>query len=303
VWIGAAPGVAVDASAGQFAATALSTLIGDGRASKGQDVHIASADVVSALPALITPPSDPVRLGAANRTLARLGVPWRYAALQTASTIVRGGRLDGVAVSSRYRLQLEGAGNADTLATAGGEPWIVAGPGYVLSASRLDPAVTNLPVRAAFVPWLADMVGLRLGAQGGDVTAPIIARPGASIQLPPTADAIENASGSRRSISPEHAVAPSERGVWFVLHGPRRIGAIVVNAAPEESRLARLTPEMLAPRLAGTRARGTASASRWIGDSLAAGSRKPALVPLLMFALLLLAAEALVVRSTRSAAA
>jgi hypothetical protein len=121
--------------------------------------------------------------------------------------------------------------------------------------------------------------------------------------LPPTADAIENASGSRRSISPEHAVAPSERGVWFVLHGPRRIGAIVVNAAPEESRLARLTPETLAPRLAGTRARGTASASRWIGDSLAAGSRKPALVPLLIFALLLLAAEALVVRSTRSAAA
>ncbi len=303
VWIGAPPSVAVDPSAGPFVTTAVSSLVGDGRAAVGHDVRLASADEVTALPALLTPPADPVRLGAANRALAKLGVPWRYGAMQSSPALARGARVDGIAISSRYRLLFEGAGRSDTLASAAGEPWVVSGPGYVLVGSRLDPAATALPIRAAFVPWLADMIGLRLGSQGGEVAAPINARPGASVQLPAGADALESPSGSRRSISSDHATAPAERGVWFVLKGARRIGALVVNSPAVESRLARETAEQLAPRIAGTRAHGTTSVAQWIRDGLAAGSRRPALVPLLLFAMLLLAAEALVVRTTRTAAA
>jgi hypothetical protein len=302
-WIGAPPRVMVDPSAGSFAATAVSALISDGRATTGPDVRVAAADAVGALPALIVPPADPVRLGAANRALARLGVPWRFGAVESSPAIARGSRLDGVNVTSRYRLVREGTGASDTVATAAGEPWIVAGPGYVLTASRIDPAATSLPVRAAFVPWLADMLGLRLGAPAGDIGVPIIARPGAPIRLPAGADALESTTGTRRSTNGEQIAAPEERGVWFILRGPRRIGAVVVNAPPEESSLARWTADALAPRLTSSRARAADAANAWIGNTFAAGTRRPAVAPLLLLAMLLLAAEAIAVRTTRSSAA
>lgn len=303
VWLGPPPGVTADPSAGPFIATALATLISDGRASAGRDVRAASADLVGGLPAFLTPPLDAVRLGAANRGLARLGVPWSFGPAESSPAIVRGSRLDGVSTTSRYRLVRAGAAPSDTLATAAGEPWIVSGPGYVLVGSRIDPAATTLPVRAAFLPWLADMIGLRLGAPAGSMGAPVDARPGAPIHLPAGADAIESASGIRRSVSAEHATAPAERGVWFILRGARRIGAIVVNAPAEESALARMPAEVLAPRLAGARGRAAQRAGAWVRETFAAGTRRPAVTPLLMLALLLLAAEAIAVRTTRSSAA
>jgi len=41
-------------------------------------VAIGPADEIASLPALITAPTDPVKIGAANRALERLGVPWRF---------------------------------------------------------------------------------------------------------------------------------------------------------------------------------------------------------------------------------
>jgi hypothetical protein len=303
VWIGPAPGVTVDPSAGPFANTAMTALMADGRAAAGQDVRVASADAASALPALLTPPADIVRLGAANRNLARLGVPWRYGAIESSPAIVHGARLDGISVASRYRLVRASATVGDTLATAAGEPWIVSGSGYVLLASRLDPASTTLPVRAVFVPWLADMVGLRLGAPAGDAGAPIQAAPGAPIRLPGGADAIEGAGGIRRGITGADTRAPDERGVWFVLNGARRVGAIEVNAPAAESQLARLPADVLAARLGTGRSRSAESAGAWVRESYAAGTRRPIITPLLIFALLLIAAEAIAVRTTRSLAA
>ena len=300
VWLGPPPGVSVDPGEGPFVSTALATLVADGRATMGHDVRLASADMVQSLPALITPPMDPVRLGAANRALARLGVPWRFGVVESSPAIVRGTRLDGVTTTSRYRLVREGSAPSDTLATAAGEPWVVSGPGYVLAGSRLDPAATNLPVRAAFVPWLADMVGLRLGAPTGDVGAPLDASPGAPVHFPPGADAIENSAGTRHSLAGGQAFAPDERGVWFILHGARRIGALVVNAPAVESALARLPAEVLAPRLAGARGRAATNSDAWVRDTFAAGTRQPASTPLLFLALLLLAAEAVAVRSNRA---
>ena len=303
LWIGPPPSVAVHPSAGNFAATAVSALVADGRAMVGGGVRIASADAVASLPALVLPPTDAVRLGAANRELERLGVPWRFGALERGSLVARGGRLDNVAISERYRLVRSGVAPSDTLATAGAEPWVVAGPGYVLLASRLDPAATQLPVRAPFVPWLADMLALRLGAPAGDVGAPLDALPSRPIRLPAGAETLESVGGSRRSVTAETIDAPEERGVWFVLRGGRRVGAVVVNTPPEESTLERWNAATLGARLGGARARTSATGTGWVRDTYAAGSARPAGTPLLVLALLLLAAEALAVRTSRPTAA
>ena len=196
-----------------------------------------------------------------------------------------------------------GVAPSDTLATAGGEPWVVAGTGYVLIASRLDPAATQLPVRAPFVPWLADVLSLRLGAPLGDIGTPIDALPGRSIRLPAGAETLESAGGSRRSITGETMESPDERGVWFVLRGGRRIGAVVVNSPPEESLLERWSAPALAARLGGATARAATTSVGWVGDTYAAGATRPAGTPLLVLALLLLAAEALAVRTSRPTAA
>ena len=303
LWIGPPPAVAVDASAGSFAATAVSTLVADGRATPGGTIRVASADATSALPALVTPPADPVRLGAANRELERLGIPWRFGTLQRNPVVARGGRVDNVPVTERYQLVRTGVGPGDTLATAGGEPWVVAGPGYVLVASRLDPAATQLPVRAPFVPWLADMLAVRLAAPAGDVGAPIQALPGRPIRLPAGAETLESSAGSRRTVTAELMDAPEERGVWFVVRGGRRIGAVVVNAPPEESALDRWPSPALAARLGGMSARSASTNAGWVGDTFAAGATRPAGMPLLVVALVLLAAEALAVRTSRPTAA
>lgn len=303
VWIGAAPMVSVDASAGEFATTAMTTLVADGRATLGRGIRVGAADIADGMPGLLLPPADAVRLGAANRNLARLGIPWRFGHAESSPAIVRGAHLDGVTVASRHRLTRVGTAFSDTLATAAGEPWIVSGPGYVLLGSRLDPSQTTLPLRAAFVPWLADMIAVRLGAPTGDAGVPIQALPGNPVRLPEGADAIENSTGARRSITANQISAPAERGVWFILKGARRIGAIAVNAPAAESELARLPEEQLAARLGGSRSRAATSGAAWIRDTFAAGARRPIVTPLLLLALLLIAAEAITVRTTRSVAA
>lgn len=302
VWIGGAPAVNSTASAGTFVAAAVGALIADGRATPGRGVEIASADAAIALPALLLPPADPIRLGAANRALARLGVPWRFGALETSPAIARGGRLDGVSVHRRYRLVPDGAARSDTLGVVSGDAWVVAGHGYVLTASRLDPDATNLPVRAVFVPWLADLLALRLGAPSTDLGAPIDAAPRAPMTLPVGADALESATGARRTLSAGAVSAPDERGVWFVLRAGRRIGAVVVNAPPGESALTRWSARALASRIAsrGSDARAAETPGAWLRAVFAAGSLRPAIVPLLLLVLLLFGAEAIVVRASRS---
>ena len=305
LWVGAPPAVVVDPSAGAFATTALGALAADGRAILAPGgVRIASADAAGALPVLLVPPADPARFGAANRELARLGIPWRYGAVERGAGLVRGGRLAGIAVSERAKLAPVGAARrADTLATVSGEPWIVSGPGYVLLGSRLDPAATSLPVRAPFVPWLAELLSLRLATGVGDAGAPLAAEPEAPVTLPDGTDALESMTGGRRDAVAGATNAPAERGVWFILARGRRIGALVVNAPAGESALARWDAASLAHRLGGPAGASAVTGEGWRRAAFAAGARRPALVPLLAVALLLLIAEALLVRSARGAAA
>ncbi|HEX5971709.1 MAG TPA: BatA domain-containing protein [Gemmatimonadaceae bacterium] len=303
IWIGAPPVVSVDPAAGPFVSTAVSTLVADGRAAQGGGIRIGPADQATTLPALLVAPADPLRLGAANRALARLGVPWRFGASVSAPTLARGARLEQVSITRRYRLVPQGAATSDTLASANGDPWIVAGDGYVLLASPIDPQSTSLPLRAAFLPWLADVLGQRLGAPSGDVGAPVAATPGQSVVLPAGVDALETGSGVRRSVSGGRITAPAERGVWFFLRAGRRVGALVVEAPESESDLTRLSAERLAARLGGSRGRGVTDGDDLGRATFAVGARHPAVTPLLVLALLILVAEALTVRASRSTAA
>jgi hypothetical protein len=79
--------------------------------------------------------------------------------------------------------------------------------------------------------------------------------------------------------------APEERGVWFVLRGGRRVGAVVVNARPRSRRSSG------GPHRARARARRRVRAAShhergWVGDTYAAGATRPAGTPLLIVALI-----------------
>ena len=292
VWLGAAPRVRPDPAAGPFLRTAVDALLQDARVAIGDDVTLGAADAVTRLPALLVAPSDPSRLGAANRTLERLGLPWRFGAPRRDETGVRGDRFEGVRVSLRYPLESQAGAVGDTLATAGGAPWIVAGDGYVIIASPLDPASTDLPLRAGFVPWLGDVIAQRLA---GAATAVVQATPGGAMRLPTGVDALE---GSDAVLTPVSAgtAAPARSGVYFLRRGAERVGALVVNAEPEESDLARLSIAALRDRVRARDALVTSDVTTWKRSLFDVGSRRPLQLPLIMIALLLLVAETVVLR-------
>jgi hypothetical protein len=294
-WIGPAPGIAVHREISTFAQSAVDALRQTERVVAGSDVGIAPADVGVRLPALLFAPADPVRAGAANRVLERLGIPWRLGNLRQGDAAARGTDaslrpLDGVMISRRHALRLVGGGIADTVALAGAEPWIVAGPGYVLVASPLTPEATSLPVRAAFIPWLTDVVTQRLFGDAGRV---IEAAPGAPVVRPAGADAMELPGGRRVVLATDTVVAPDHAGVAFFLRGGRRVGALVVNPEPEESDLSRLDGTVIASRLRATEVVVPDSA-RWTASLFSSSPRRSLLVPVLVLALAVLLLESAV---------
>lgn len=268
---GAPPAVAVRSSAGAFVEAAVDALVADNRLrrSTGTVPPGASATVVTIAsaadavdgPAVRLAPSDPLQIVAANRALERAGIPWRFgAALRDTVMVVDVARsettapvpardagdaaptaratsegLDGVRVMLRYQLSrvaLNGVTDSgQVLAVSGGAPWMVAGDDYVLVASPLTLAATNAPVQAAFVPWLRDVVGQRLGDGG----LAIEAAPDDTMLLPFAADTLEAADGVRTGIDATRLVVPSEPGVYMLRRGTRRIGALVVNPEIVES--------------------------------------------------------------------
>jgi len=304
VWIGPAPSVALRPSAGPFARSALDALVQSGRASVGNEIAFASADEATALPALLLPPADPVRLGAANRSLEKLGVPWRFGIAIHGDATARASdssrSLAGVTASLRYSLVRAGSDRTDTLATAGGTPWIVAGPRYVLIASPLAPPATTFPLHASFVPWLDDMFSQRLSGEGG---TPHSAVPGERIARPALADALELPQGGAMTLSADTLTAPSHAGTYFYLRGGARVGALVVNPEPAESQLDRLTPQALSTRL-GTRASNVFTDSAAFAASvLTAAPQRPLVAPLLLIAAAVLLAESLITGAGRRRAA
>jgi len=305
VWIGAAPAVAIHPLTGPFARSALDALVQSGRASVGNDIAFAPADEATKLPALLVAPTDPVKIGAANRALERLGVPWRFGAAQHGESVVRAvdstRALEGVSASVRYALaRSAGAERTDTIATAGGAPWIVAGPRYVVVASPLAPPATTFPLHASFVPWLDDMFSQRLSGEGG---IPREVAPGERIARPAGVDALELPEGGETTLSGDTLTAPARAGTYFYLKGGARVGALVVNAEPAESDLARLTPQALAAKL-GTRSSNVLTDSTALTSRvLTAAPQRPLVAPLLLIAAITLLVETLITAPSRRRAA
>jgi hypothetical protein len=290
LWIGPAPAVRVLPGAGPFVRNAIDVLRASERVVDGNGVTVASADEVATLPALILPPSDPVRLGAANRALERLGIPWRFGPPRREAQIARGEQIQGVTVALRYQLQPRGVPEAETLAVVGREPWIVAGPRYVLAASPLNPESTSLPVSASFVPWTAEVLSSRLHADPGGVRS---AAPGDRVARPAGVEALESAAGGRVALEGASFDAPAAAGTYFFVRGGRRVGALVVNAEVDESRLDRWSVGDLAERVSTAHARVVTARDEWTRLAFSGTARRSLVLPLLIAALLVLGAEAM----------
>ena len=257
------PTVAVRSEGGPFLSAALSTLVEEKRLERGAEgsarsVTVSGADAAGVrLPVLLTAPLDPVRIGEANRTLTRLGIPWRFGAIARNLVLARaassaGTPLDtmtaavsvfeGTPVRLRYPLVYSPGSSAittsgsapampDTLATAGGSAWAVAGDGYVLVGSPLEPDATELPLRAAFVPWLLEALSRRLGEDGRVIEAV----PGEHIAGLRGVTGLEGLDGKVVGTNGDRLTVPNVAGVYYLRRQAARIGALVVNPEPEES--------------------------------------------------------------------
>jgi hypothetical protein len=312
------PSVALRGEAGPFLGVAVNTLTDEGRVSRAgtsSTITVTAADAAGTrLPIFLTAPLDPVRVGEANRALARLNIPWRFGAIarngvnarvqnanmrDTTATPTRVA-LDGARVLLRYPLMASrGAGatsaaNAgDTIAMAGGTPWVVAGPGYVLVGSPLDPDATDLPLRAGFVPWLLEMFSHRLGSDGLIMHAV----PGQRMEQVTVSDGIENAEGTVTPWSGGANLAPQQPGVYFLRRGADRVGALVVNAEPEESDVGVVDGATFMSRFEGGAVSAHASGDAWRRAVLSQAQGRALVVPLVLLALLALALEAWFARS------
>jgi hypothetical protein len=286
--VGAAPAVRVDAAAGPFVRTALATLAADGRVRDGLGVTITSADHAGARPVLLASPADPARVALANRALERARIPWRLGERRAGPVQLRGDGLDGATVQRFYELRHVGTAPADTLARAGAEPVIVAGDGWVLAAFAFDPADTDLPLRASFLPWLDRTIARRLAADAGPV---LDAAPSSWVARPSWATGLEGRDGAVEPLQGARFRAPAAAGVYFLRRGPERAGAVVVAAESAESVLDRVRATAIAARFAGSNADGVDNVARLTSRAWSGNSPRPILAGLLLGALLLLAAE------------
>jgi aerotolerance regulator-like protein/VWA domain-containing protein len=296
VWIGAAPGVTLTPGAGPFASSALDVLLANQRIARGRDITLGPADEITSLPALIVAPNDAVHIGAANRALERLGVPWRFGAASRGQETVRGAGLEETAVTLRYALVPQVGASADTLASAGRDPWIVSGPRYVIVASPLAPEATSFPVRASFVPWLSDVLTERLVGEPGQV---LTSTPGNRLARPSWADAIESPGGARQPLEESFDV-PAQTGTYFFERGGRRVGALVVDPPPDESTLDREPPQDIERRFRARAVLRVTDATKWSTLAFRAASRRALVEPLLLAVIALLAVETLFARAGAS---
>lgn len=299
VFAGRAPSVRVDASAGQFARGAIETLADGGRVDLGGSIIVTGAENATKKPVLAFAPVDPVRAGAANRALAAAGIPWKFGEARREEATVRGGELDGIAVRMRYAMTPTGASIVDTLATAEGDPWIVAGEGYVLVASPLDPSATNLPVSAPLLPWIESIIARYLLADGGRVVS---ASPLASVSVPLGVDELVGTEQPPIAVQGRNVRAPGRAGVYWMRRAGSVVGALVVNPEPSESDLTPLDSAGLASHIAGPETAVIRPDDSVAGTVFSTAARRPLAGVLLAILAVLFILESLVARETPVAA-
>jgi hypothetical protein len=317
------PTVIVRGEGGPFLGAALGTLVDEGRlaratAGASRAVTVSAAEAVGTrLPVLLTAPRDPIAVGEANRQLERLGIPWRFGAIARSQVLARvpsrGGStdtgsvsakaFDGTPVRTRYPLVYSPGGAAgavktvpDTIATAGGAPWVVAGDGYVLMGSPIDPEATDLPLDAAFVPWLLEALARRLGDDGRLIEA----SPGQVVSGLRDVTGLEAPDGKVAPMSGDRLTVPAQAGVYFLRRQDARVGALVVNGEPSESDLTMVAADSanaaatLAGLVAGKDVVTASDGAVWQEAVFSRAAGQALLLPLVALALAALLAEAYV---------
>ena len=310
------------ADPGRFVVEALGTLatagqlrLGGARAAGGSGVFLGERAPAAGMAAVVVPPHDPVALGAANRSLAAAGVPWRFGArIEREDTLAVGPAIlhpvAGVQIHVRYRLESTSAGpegaaapparpargpgagaQGGVLARAGGDPWLVRSGRVVVLGSRLVPEETALPLGSGFVPFVGALVNLLARGDEGIVEA----APGDPVRLGESVSAIGLASGAARPVEGGQAVsAPVDPGVYPLLAGADTVGEVVVAPDPRESDLTRATASELSALFPGARVTVAADARAYAAERFRGAGRAELTGFLLLAALLALVAEGLV---------
>jgi hypothetical protein len=241
-------------SASRYLAAASEVLATNHRIQRGQEVALGR---LGRGMSVVQPPADPAGLGALNRALAARGVGWSYGNLAIGSGYSDSGTVVGRhRVIRRYVLQSGGSGRTGVLATVNGAPWIVRGGNVVLLGSRLDPAWTDLPVSAGFMPFM-DLLLNRLAR--GEIALDHGA-PGDPIALPDLVTEVRQGDRQWR-VEGGELFRPTEPGVYFLVAGRDTVGAISVNPDPRESRLARASDAQARQLWKGARVLPLAKAS------------------------------------------
>ncbi|MBA3495672.1 MAG: BatA domain-containing protein [Gemmatimonadales bacterium] len=218
-------------SSSRFAAAACEVLEANRRITRGTEVTLGRLARGSSI---VQPPEDPAGLGALNRALAARGVAWRYGAPVDGTATTDSGVLVGrVRVVRRFQLQSAQSGRTGVLATVAGAPWLVRSGNVVLLGSRLDPAWTDLPVSAGFMPFMDALLN-RL-ARGEVALAD--GAPGDAVPLPDLVSEVRQ--GEREwPVEGGGVFRPGEPGAYYLVAGADTVGAIAANIDPRESLLA-----------------------------------------------------------------
>ncbi|UCG86663.1 MAG: VWA domain-containing protein [Gemmatimonadota bacterium] len=228
--------------AGRFVADALAVLEQGGRVSPGDAVVL--SDELGPTTTIVFPPSDPVLVGALNRSLADRGISWRFGQLLEGEWAITGavGAAGVAAVFRRHRL----LGDSRAIALAGGDAWLVREGNVVLVGSRMEVGWTDLPVSAPFVPFIDFLVN-QVAARESWVLS---ATPAEVVELPAGTTALSRA-GESFAASTGRMAAPLVPGVYFLTAaGGDTIGALELNYDVRESRLAAADVGLLRARLA-----------------------------------------------------
>ncbi len=295
----------------RYVAAAAEVLERNRRIARGDEVTIGR---LAAGTSVVEPPADPAELGALNRALGRRGAGWRFGALVAGAegrreaggrkreragaggsareragpagggtvgleTTDSGAGLDRLRVLKRYTLEPSGSGRTGVIATVGGAPWIVRSDNVVLLGSRLDPAWTELPVAAGFMPFMDFLLNR---AARGEV-ALVEAAPGDQSRLPDRVTEVRRGT-ERWTVEGGAAFHPTELGVYYLLAGHDTVGALTANLDPREVLLARAPDDQVRKLWRGARVVDLDDAGH---DVFSAGARGDLRAPLLWAGLLL----------------
>lgn len=230
----APPAAATWPADGSHLAEAAEVLVANGRLVRGASVWL---DQVGPGPSIVFPPADPSTVGALNRALLARGARWQFGARVGAATATDSSSfLDQHPVLLRHRLEPLAGASGEILLTAGGEPWMVRSGDVLMVASRLEPSWTELPLTAAFMPFM-DLLLNRL-VRGE--TARLQATPGSPVQLPDQVTGVATAAGEARvEGGAQWRVMTS--GLHWLLSGLDTVGVVETNHDPRESMLERPT--------------------------------------------------------------